>query len=103
MAIKDGSKLFFNSDRLIVSDKKNDKPSLRGFSVVLLNGEWANFSILNDEEKTRELPIMVAKVDANQYLFYDKNTGLGDLIFMQKDDKYWTKEMDVFFVKKKIK
>ncbi len=101
LAIKDGSKLFFNSDRLIVGDRKNDKPSLRGFSVILLNGEWANFSILNDEKKTRELPIMVARVDANQYLFYDKNTGQGDLIFMQKDDKYWTKEMDVFFVNEK--
>tara|TARA_R110001583_G_scaffold10417_4_gene47838 strand:- start:4293 stop:6002 length:1710 start_codon:yes stop_codon:yes gene_type:complete len=98
LAIKDGVKLFFNSDRLIVSDKKKDSPTLRGFSVMLMNGEWTNFSILNDEKKSSELPIMVAKIDANQYLFYDKNTGLGDLIFMQKDDKYWTKEMDVFFV-----
>ncbi len=98
LAIKDGAKLFFNSDRLIVSDKKKDSPTLRGFSVMLMNGEWTNFSILNDEKKSSELPIMVAKIDANQYLFYDKNTGLGDLIFMQKDDKFWTMEMDVFFV-----
>jgi len=98
LAIKDGSKLFFNSDRLIVSDKKKSTPTLRGFSVMLMNGEWTNFSILNDENKSHELPIMVAKLDANQYLFYDKNIGLGDLIFMQKDDKFWTKEMDVFFV-----
>ena len=98
LAIKDGSKLFFNSDRLIISDKKKSTPTLRGFSVKLINGEWTNFSILNDEKKSRELPIMVAKVDANEYLFYDKNLGLGDLIFMQKDDKSWTKEMDVFFV-----
>ncbi|WP_372642233.1 hypothetical protein [Ancylomarina sp.] len=100
LAIKDGSKLFFNSDRIIVGDKKplKEKLSLRGFSVALINGEWASFSVLNDEKKSRDLPIMVAKVDGNQYLFYDKNTGFGDLIFMQKDDKFWTKEMDVFFV-----
>jgi tetratricopeptide (TPR) repeat protein len=100
LAIKDGSKLFFYSDRIIVGDKKKDKEksSLRGFSVALINGEWANFSVLNDEKKSRDLPMMVAKVDGNQYLFYDKNIGLGDLIFMQKDDKFWTKEMDVFFV-----
>ncbi|MCZ4695984.1 hypothetical protein DWB61_14465 [Ancylomarina euxinus] len=100
LAIKEGSKLFFNSDRIIVGDKKKDRkePSLRGFSVVLINGEWANFSVLNDEKKSRDLPRMVAKVDDNQYLFYDKTTGGGDLIFMQKDEKFWTKEMDVFFV-----
>jgi len=100
LAIKDGSKLFFNSDRIIVGDKKKDKKEsdLRGFSVALINGEWANFSVLNDEKKSRNIPLMVAKIDDNQYLFYDKNTGLGDLIFMQKDDKFWTKEMDVFFV-----
>ncbi|MFT5748827.1 MAG: tetratricopeptide (TPR) repeat protein [Ancylomarina sp.] len=101
LAIKDGSKLFFNSDRLIISDKKKERSSLRGFSVMLMNGEWTNFSILNDDEKSRDLPLMVAKLNANQYLFYDKNIGLGDLIFMQKDDQYWTKEMDVFFVNEK--
>ncbi|MGZ2369918.1 hypothetical protein ACXR6G_09050 [Ancylomarina sp. YFZ004] len=102
LAIKDGSKLFFNSDRIIVGDKKKnkDESSLRGFSVALINGEWANFSILNDEKKSRYLPMMVAKVDDNQYLFYDKYAGFGDLIFMQKSDKYWIKEMDVFFMNK---
>lgn len=103
LAIKDGSKLFFNSDRIIDGDKKDRKKEkdLRGFSVVLINGEWSNFSVLNDEKKSEELPLLVAKVDENQYLFYDKNIGLGDLIFMQKDEKYWTKEMDAFFMNKK--
>ncbi len=103
LAIKDGAKLFFNSDRTIVGDDKKNKElaSLRGFSVALINGEWANFSVLNDEKKSRDIPIMVAKVDDNQYLFYDKDKDLGDLIFMQKDDKFWTKEMDVFFVNEK--
>jgi len=97
LAIKDGAKLFFNSDRLIIGDNKKVS-SLRGFSVELINGEWANFSVLNDDKKSRDLPIMVAKVDGNHYVFYDKNTGLGDLIYMQKDDKFWIKEMGVFFV-----
>jgi len=103
LAIKDGAKLFFNSDRRIVGDDKKNKgvASLRGFSVALINGEWTSFSVLNDEKKSRDIPTMVAKVDGNQYLFYDKNAGFGDLIFMQKDDKFWTKEMDVFFVNEK--
>ncbi|RZT95463.1 WD40 repeat protein [Ancylomarina subtilis] len=100
LAIRDGVKLFFHSDRTIVGDKKNraTESSLRGFSVALINGEWSNFSVLNDERKSRDLPLMVAQTDENQYVFYDKNMGLGDLIFMQQDGKYWTKEMDAFFV-----
>ncbi|MRT93231.1 PD40 domain-containing protein [Ancylomarina sp. 16SWW S1-10-2] len=98
LAIKAGSKLYFNSDRLLANDNKKNKPVLRGFSLMLINGEWTNFSILNDENKSLELPIMLSKVDANRYLFYDKNSGNGDLIFMQKEDRFWTKEMDLFFV-----
>lgn len=100
LAIKDGAKLFFLSDRILDGEKKTkkDKSLLRGFSVVLLNGEWSSFSVLNDEKKTEDLPVMVDKVADNQYLFYDKNDGRGDLVFMQKDEKYWIKEMDVFFV-----
>ncbi|RXQ91574.1 SPOR domain-containing protein [Ancylomarina salipaludis] len=103
LAIKDGVKLFFNSDRTIVGDKKKDVKSsfLRGFSVALINGEWSNFSVLNDEKKSNDLPLLVAKIDDNQYLFYDKDKGFGDLIFMQKDEKFWTKEMDAFFVNEK--
>jgi len=103
LAIKDGAKLFFISDRILDGEKKTkkDKSLLRGFSVVLLNGEWSSFSVLNDEKKSVDLPIMVDKVDVNRYLFYDKNEGRGDLVFMQKDEKFWIKEMDVFFVNEK--
>jgi len=102
LAIKDGIKLFFNSDRKLKSDTKKtfEEGSLRGFSVQLKNGEWTGFSVLNDEKHTRNLPLMVSKIDNNQYLFYDKNKGAGDLIFMQKNDNFWLKEMDVFFVNK---
>ena len=54
---------------LRTTKKNNDKEALRGFSVVLKNGEWANFSVLNDQKKSRNVPLMIAKLDANQYLF----------------------------------
>jgi len=103
LAIKDGTKLFFNSDRKLNGDKKKsfEEGMYRGLSVQLKNGEWTSFSVLNDGKNSNDLPLMVAKIDDNQYLFYDKNSGLGDLIFMQKNANVWLKEMDVFFVNEK--
>jgi len=103
LAIKNGAKLYFNSDRKLKGDKKKnfEEGMFRGFSVQLKNGEWTSFSVLNDGKKSSELPLMVAKLDDNQYLFYDRHSGLGDLIFMQKNDNIWLKEMEVFFVNEK--
>lgn len=100
LAIKDGTKLFFISDRKLKNDNKKifEKGLFRGFSVQLKNGEWTSFSVLNDEKRTKNLPLMVSKIDNNKYLFYDKNKGSGDLIFMQKNDNFWLKDMDVYFV-----
>ncbi len=100
LVFRDGSKLYFTSDRILLNNKKKNRASidLRGFSVELINGKWANYSTLSDPNGDTDLPMMVAKVDKNQYVFSTIKSGKEDLIFMQKSKRNWTKEMDVFFM-----